>query len=212
MKLWVFDLDGTLVDTFHLFMAFITEKLGYEPNQEEKKIIVGLHPTDVFKRYFSEARSIELWQELAERGRTHPEIAKIFDGIPELLAELKREGREVAIWTNRDRESAARVLEMTGLHVHVDKLVSSDCVPARKPEIHGMVQLKEHFGRENHEIVMIGDHDMDMIAARSSGVTAVRAAWHGNWLVEPCERAHHQFDCSLEFGEWSRSALKSNAP
>jgi HAD superfamily hydrolase (TIGR01549 family) len=213
MKYWVFDLDGTLVDSFGPYFEIMAELLGEPLTRVEKQKIIGMHPSQVFSEYMP-AEEIELaLRELQKRSQTDATLIPTFGALKEVLAFITKQGSHVAVWTSRDLHSARAILANTGLNTYVDHLVSGDCVALKKPHPEGLQTIMAMFECESHEVVMVGDHDHDMLAGRKMDVFSVRASWHNHWDDGECMLANKQFFCDQKFSQWisesfSRAEIK----
>ena len=178
---WVFDLDGTLVDSFKYYLNFLYRKfsekdVSFEAHEVARCLGLPAHTFLIEKLGETEAKVALL--ELKEQSVEDTKEIRPFAGITELLKSLKAKDRSIAVWTSREFHSANAVLSSAGLSEYVDTLVSSTCVENHKPHFEGLERISLEFGSKNHEMVMVGDHDFDMIAARNFGAYGLRASWH----------------------------------
>lgn len=116
-----------------------------------------------------------------------------FAGVPEVLAELRREGWRLAVCTNKPVAAARLILEHLGLAPLVDALAGGDSFPVRKPDpghLLGTLRLMgvTAEGSAPPGVVMVGDHANDIRSARGAGVAPVFAAW-GYGLPEMADGA-----------------------
>lgn len=207
MRHWVFDLDGTLVDSFGRYFASlgaIFEKHGksFGPVQFHAaltKPFDGFLSHELGREALSSALAL-----FDEHSRNDATQIKAFDGIIDTLAELRRRKARIAVWTNRDLASAKLVLEASGLESLVELCVSGTCV-TRKPSPDGLHRLLSHFECKADEVVVVGDHEHDVTTPKGLGARGVRASWHGYWKVDPCTHADHQFYSVPEFQAWVRT-------
>jgi AHBA synthesis associated protein len=100
-----------------------------------------------------------------------------FPGVRELLADLKRSRRHLALFTGRGRPSTEILLETHALTGAFDLVVTSDDVPAPKPAPDGLQEVLRHFGETADQGAYIGDTIKDIEAARGAGMLAVAAVW-----------------------------------
>ncbi len=208
MKYWVFDLDGTLIDSFGHYFSLIEEFIGQKISREEKKHYIGVHPSQIFAdKLESEKVEIAL-KELNHRSQLDAGSISTFNSISLIFNILSKNGCRIAVWTSRDLESAKAVLEYTGLKKQVEYLISGDCVSLRKPNPEGLLKIKSLFNCDTHEMVMVGDHEHDMQAGHKTGVFSIRASWHNHWDDGECIIANKQFFCDYHFSEWVCSTFQ----
>mgnify|MGYP001613826040 CR=1 FL=1 len=77
-------------------------------------------------------------------------------------------------------------MKQTGLWSFFDFLITSDSVEFSKPYPHGLQKIARQFQCSPDEIIVVGDHDIDMQAAESVGAVGLRACWHSYQSVIKC--------------------------
>ncbi len=210
MKNWIFDLDGTLVDSFsHYFRSLesIFEEHGKVFSDDLKHSALTDHLRDFFARHLGTDRVEPAFERLQVVSNADAEKIKPFGGMIEILEHLKSRGSRIAIWTNRDHESASLIVKHAGLGSYVDAFVSGTCVSLRKPHPEGLLRIVDQFGCDISQVAMVGDHEYDVSSARDVGAHAVRASWHSYWDVDPCTHAHDQFFDVTSFANWVRERV-----
>ncbi len=208
MKTWVFDLDGTLVDSFRHYYELLEDLVRRPITDEEKKSVVAQAPLDFLSQNFGVDRVEELMRQVHHQGLKDAETIVAYPGAAELLTSLQESGRQVAIFTNRDRESATLILKHSGLSKLVNYVVTGSCVTVKKPSAEGLHQIQKKFLGTPDQFVMIGDHDCDMQAAKSFGAIGIRASWHKYWLDSECALAQKQFFEFEDFTSWARQTSR----
>lgn len=204
-KHWVFDLDGTLVDSFsHYFnfLAEVFERHGLAFKDELRLPAITHHLPTFFETHLGPQAVQAALDELQSRSNDDAQRISPFSGAKELVSKLREQGDRIAVWTNRDLTSATLILQSTGLDRYVELCVSGTCTAERKPHPEGLLKIMNTFGARPENVVMIGDHEYDVQAGRSAGVTAIRASWHSYWDVATCGVSHRQFYSFREFSEW----------
>lgn len=98
----------------------------------------------------------------------------LFDGMKELLSELKKSDVELFVWTARSRASTIEILKRLGIIGAFSELYcGNDEFP--KPDARGLSALLE--GHEARDVLIVGDTYIDMIGAKSFGAFAIGALW-----------------------------------
>ena len=201
MKHWVFDLDGTLVDSFsHYFKALegIFKQYGVEFT-EDLRLPALTHPLlAFFEEHLGKAAVPAAFAKLQVHSNDDA-----FQGLDAFVRKVTENGAQVGIWTNRDLESAQLILQSTGLSRYSTICVSGDCVAQRKPHPEGLLRIIKLFGCRPDEVTMVGDHTHDVTAAKAIGARSVRASWHQYWAIEKCPHSDHQFYKTSEFEAWA---------
>ena len=104
-------------------------------------------------------------------------IAQSYDGIRELLIELKKANVLLSIYTGKGRTSSLITLDELGLIEFFDLIVTGDDVKNHKPSPEGIVKFLEKFNLDPSQVLMIGDAPSDIIAAQMSGVEIASVVW-----------------------------------
>lgn len=208
MRHWVFDLDGTLVDSFSAYFGTLETIF----NEHGARFFPGLqYPAlterlDLFFEQHLGSRSVNTaLSRLQFLSNRDAQRIQPFSGLITALHDLADQGSRIAVWTNRDRESASLILEASGLDRFAEVFISGTCVSRRKPDPEGLLTIIDRFGCDPSTVTMVGDHEHDVTAAKQVGARAVRASWHGYWTMEPCEHADHQFHSVEEFHSWLKA-------
>ena len=120
-ELIIFDWDGTLMDSTELIAASLQAAcadLGLAvPSDVDARYVIGLNLADTLD-HVAPGLDAERQQRLVERYRHHflaREEAPLFEGIPELIAELHDKGQRLAVATGKARKGLDRALASTGL-------------------------------------------------------------------------------------------------
>ena len=213
MRLWIFDLDGTLTDSFPLFfenMQIICREHGVNMTIDDLKACLSGPLPPIFERLCGPGTSAHAMERLRELSMANVHRSPLYEGIEDTLKVLRDSGREIAVWTARDKASAERLLKTSGLDQYATQLVSGCCVPRNKPYPDGARLLLERFRREAREAVMVGDHEHDVSAAREAGLVGVRASWNDFWGREACSIAQHQFFDVAGFRDWVETCVRAH--
>jgi len=100
----------------------------------------------------------------------------VFDGIPQLLATLAPHYPLVVV-TNKPAVLARAVLHAAGLLPHFVEVHGPDAPHERKPSPHLLQKAGELMGVDTRSLLMVGDADGDLAAARAAGCRAAWAGW-----------------------------------
>lgn len=207
MKYWVFDLDGTLVDslTTHFeVMKTVFKKFdcSFDDSCEQEilKLSANSLPDYFLQKFGNDSNSALHYF----RSLTSDSIQRIqpFSKIPELLDLLSSKRVGLAIWTAREMEVTRRILENTGLSKYFSLCVSGTCVQHGKPHPEGLQKISQHFQCKPNEMIMVGDFDSDMLGAQEFGAVGIRVLWHPVVVAKDCTISHKQFHRVEDFISW----------
>jgi phosphoglycolate phosphatase len=182
------DLDGTLTDSFEgitkSFNYALKALCGYEEtNQDTLSGIIGPPLRDLYIKNYGVAP--ELAEKLIEKYRERFSTVglyenKVYDGVPEMLAALKEKGKVLALASAKPEEFCVKILEHYGLLPYFDETVGAS--------LDGSCDTKEGVIKEalrrlgltsetKREAVMVGDREMDILAAHEKGLAAVAVGY-----------------------------------
>lgn len=193
MKLIVFDVDGTLIDSVALIVQTVTnafEAIG-EPVPTETAIrsISGL-TANVAMQVLAPAAGPERVDQILESYRTHyhrgagVEAEPLFAGALAALDRLQeRPDTILAVATGKGYRGAVTLLER---HAILDRFHSVETPDHNrgKPDPQMIETAMEKAGARRSETVMIGDTVHDMRMAKAAGVQAIGVAWGYHEITE----------------------------
>ncbi|HUG39716.1 MAG TPA: HAD-IA family hydrolase [Longimicrobiales bacterium] len=178
----LFDLDGTLIGTRALYLeAYRTAIRPYICRDLSDGDIMALRPTSElgFLRAVVPGITLEACVRdfHAAYAALHAELFEgPYDGILELLDEIRAAGLATGIVTGKSRRSWETTSALCRLGPF-QVLVFDDDVRAPKPDPHGLELAIDRLGLEAADCVYIGDTVTDVRAARAAGLRPVAALW-----------------------------------
>jgi phosphoglycolate phosphatase len=200
LKLLVFDLDGTLIDSAQDLCNSVNETLkafAHEPLPDPAiASFVGNGAPMLVRRSLALASNLRpenVDEALLERAyqfflqyyREHKlDFTYAYEGVLEALQALKElhdtpggtpGGRTLAmaVLTNKPVRPARGICEGLGLANYFVEIYGGDSFAAKKPDPMGLRRLMEQTGARPEETAMIGDSEVDMQTARNAGAWAI---------------------------------------
>lgn len=192
-KTILFDLDGTLTDSGEgiINCAIMTlEHYGLPvPSRETLRVFVGPPLTESFKNHGVPADKVDEAVEIY-RSRYQP-IGKFenhpYEGIREMLGELKAQGHTLYVATSKPEKTAVEVMEHFDLAKYFDRICGATFDRSRSSKEAVIAFLLEQNGRADN-MVMVGDTHFDVIGAAAHGIPTIGVAW-GYGEVEKMQQA-----------------------
>jgi len=195
VRLIVFDLDGTLIDSRQDLCNSVNATLLH----------FGLRalPDDVIASFIGDGAAMLIRRALAVPGelpagspapeeaffeeafayflayyRAHKlDFTHVYPGVLESLEALKKRpdgsARPMAVLTNKPVGPARAICEGLGLSRYFFKIYGGDSFATKKPDPLGLITLMTEAGAEPRETLMIGDSDVDIRTARNAGAWAL---------------------------------------
>ncbi len=190
VKNLIWDLDGTLLDSYGVIVAGLTEVAG--------KCKVSDPPDDILLAVKRESVSAYL-RALAERtGAAYPELYRqyrlcseqhlseitLIPGAAETLLGLQAAGAEHFVYTHRGR-STAPLLDRLGLTGFFTEVVTFENGFRPKPSGDGVRYLLDRYRLTKAATAYVGDRALDVACAKDAGVQAILYLPEGSCVV-PC--------------------------
>ena len=193
-KLFVFDLDGTLVDSLGIIARTfnsVLRRYGLPSIQKEKfNYFAGDGPAVLVRRAIeylkSEGRVQPGEEEFIFQG-VYPDYLETYDqlkddltrpylGIEKVLDRLKEENRMIAICTNKRKIAAANLVQSI-FSVEFDYISALDDGIFRKPDPDMLNIVMEKLGVLKSEVLYFGDTNTDMKTGKNAAVDTVGVTW-----------------------------------
>jgi HAD superfamily hydrolase (TIGR01509 family) len=180
-KAVVFDVDGTLASSnqliFDSFNFIAIKYLGKTFSKEE--IIAFFGPTEdtiinlLFGKFSQKAKD-DYYRYYEDR---HSESVKLYDGIHNILDQLRKRNILLGIFTGKGRRAAEITLSKLNIWHYFDMIVSGDDVAKPKPDAEGLLKFLSRFRLQADQALFVGDSSADILAARSAGIKIVSVVW-----------------------------------
>lgn len=183
IRLIMFDLDGTLVDS----SIDITNALNHALSPcgvpsltvGQTKSLVGEGVTRLIEKVVgSDDRTrrdevltcfLDYYAEhLTDATRPYPGVARTIE---------KLSGRRMAVISNKLESLSRRVLAELGLLEYLDLVLGGDSVAEKKPSPKPLFRVMEVLATAPEESVIVGDSSFDIQAGRAAGVTTVAVSY-----------------------------------
>lgn len=185
IKAILLDLDGTILNTLEDLtdsVNFALSSLGFPTHSiSDIRAIVGNGVKNLITRALPKSASESDFENCLAAFKQHYEMNKAnktapYDGIISALAELKKQGYKLAIVSNK-HDDAVQGLYSTFFSEYTDfALGNCDSLP-KKPAPDMVYFALDKLSAKPNESVYIGDSEVDIETAKSSGIPCISVTW-----------------------------------
>jgi pyrophosphatase PpaX len=178
----VFDLDGTLADTIELIVASYQHAfrtvLGREEDPDVIRSWIGRPLIDAFREHSPE-HADELYATYLQWNTDNTErLIRDYDGVRDVLADLRSAGGRIAVATSKRRESARQAMDILGLSELIPVVVAMEDTEAHKPDPTPLLLALQRLGESDpSHAVYVGDAVVDVLAGKAAGMATVAVTW-----------------------------------
>lgn len=182
IKLLIFDLDGTLIDS----------RLDLAQSVNAMLRNFGRHelPTDVIASYVGDGAPTLVRRALGDpqdEGFLHEALhyfmayyrehkldhTFVYPGVREALAaihSMNGRPRKLAVLSNKPVNPSRQIVHALGLGDFFVQVYGGNSFPTKKPDPFGAQTLLKESGCTPEQAILIGDSDIDMLTARNAGL------------------------------------------
>ena len=181
---FIWDLDGTLLDSYEAILAGIEEtyrqfSLPYD-KKEVREFILKYSVQDLLEQVAKE-RGLDVGllnqvraQSLAEKNAQ----VVLMPGAREVLAWADQQGIEQFVYTHKG-DNAFTILENLGLAHYFTEILTNQSGFSRKPSPEAAIYLLDKYELDPQQTYYIGDRTLDIEFAQNSGIQSI------NFLASP---------------------------
>jgi pyrophosphatase PpaX len=178
----LFDFDGTVVDSGAIILASFRHatKTVLERDLTDSELLAAVGtPLREQMRMIDPERADELVDVYREHNEPLHDRLMAFDGILDVLGQLRREGRRLGIVTAKRGATVDLAFAVLPLRGYFDALVTADDVTRHKPAPDPLFVALDRFEAGPEDAAYVGDAPFDVAAAKAAGVYAVAVTWGG---------------------------------
>jgi phosphoglycolate phosphatase len=182
IKLVIFDLDGTLIDSELDLAAAVNAMLRHYGRKELPIQIIGTYIGDgapmLIRRALGDPSDREFLQDALNYFLAYYRDHKLdntrpYTGIKTALEQIEDGGRKLAVLTNKPVRASQGILAGLGLGESFFQVYGGNSFETKKPDPLGANTLMREAGATAEETVMVGDSAVDVLTARNAGVWSI---------------------------------------
>lgn len=187
IKAYIFDLDGTLVNSL--------QDLADSVNKGLVKANLSMQPLDNYKTFVGNGRDVLLQKAMGDayndldlreivRNTFDTEYALhsmdntfAYQGITEVLEKLLQKGAKIGVLSNKPNEFVADILQKIFPTINFTLAWGQQSQYKRKPSGEALTAMLEFMQIDKSECLYFGDSDVDVYTAQDAGVNVCGVLW-----------------------------------
>ena len=191
IKLVIFDLDGTLIDSRLDLVHSVNAALRHIGRPELPDEVIASYVGDGAPILIQRALGGEEIEEgLVRKGldffltyyREHKlDHTTVYPGIVDALAAIQNSGngvpRTLAVLTNKPVNPSRAIVEALGLGQFFSQVYGGNSFPTKKPDPEGARKLMEEAGATPEQTTIVGDSQVDIKTGRNAGLWTVGVSY-----------------------------------
>lgn len=176
----LFDLDGTLIDSYEGIARGIdkvVEEFGVELSKDVYKYFIGPPLTESFSKYLPDLDIKEVLKVFRSYYLTVGVYEYcLYDGIKEMLSALKSQGYKLYVATSKREDTAIAILEHSDILGYFERVFGAG-FETRKEKFEVLEYAFADSDIVKSESVLIGDTMYDVDGARIVGIDSIAIAY-----------------------------------
>lgn len=195
IKLVIFDLDGTLIDSRLDLVHSVNAALRHIGRPELPKDVIASYVGDGAPILIQRALGTEQFdQALVRTGleffltyyRAHKlDHTTVYPGICEALAAIQNSSngsssgtqRKMAVLSNKPVGPSRAIIEALGMNRYFSQVYGGNSFATKKPDPEGALKLMEESGAAPEETAIIGDSHVDVRTGRNAGLYTIAVTY-----------------------------------
>jgi phosphoglycolate phosphatase len=183
IKLLIFDLDGTLIDSRLDLVHSINAMLRHLHRPELPEEMIASYVGDGAPMLVRRALGDPKDETLLDRGlqyfldyyREHKlDHTHVYSGIKESLEAIRNsqngQPRKMAVLSNKPVNPSRAIVEALGLSKFFTAVYGGNSFPTKKPDPEGAVTILSEAHVQPEEALMVGDSSIDVVTGKNAGL------------------------------------------
>jgi pyrophosphatase PpaX len=177
----VFDVDGTLLDTYPIVRQTYIDVLSHHvpPIPYNETLLQSFFGPPLYDTFLGLVHDEEEARELVNLYRqqnklNNPQYLKVFPEATHFIETLHAQGVKLGILSNKIKDAIFEGFALVGFPNVFDIIIGYEDVRHPKPHPEGLLHIRELF---QEDLIMVGDSIYDMEVARRAGALAIGVTW-----------------------------------
>ncbi len=178
MKATIWDLDGTIVDSYAVIvksLRTLLSKYNIHYSKDDIYQLIKEHSVQILIEKVSAECDIpflELKNEYSMISKADQDTILLIPNAKEILSLLSQHTISIFCYTHRGH-STCEVLSKHGIIDYFTEIITSENNFNRKPDPEGLNYLLKKYNLEKENTYYIGDRDIDVLCAQNAGVKSI---------------------------------------
>lgn len=172
IKIVLFDIDGTLLDTTELIYSCYEHTIKkhnlYLKTRKEISVIFGKPLEACYKILFPDNDIAALSETHLSFQEKHLNLTKPFLNVKKTLSDLKKAEFIIVAITTRSKRTSIKSLEFNNIYKFFDFVISREDVINPKPHQESILKALSYFKINPNNAVMVGDTRIDVETGRNA--------------------------------------------
>ena len=182
IRLLIFDLDGTLIDSRLDLIHSVNAMLRHLKRPELPGDVIASYVGDgapmLVRRALGDPKHEDLVKEALEYFLGYYRVHKldythVYDGVKEMLAVVHNSNgirRQMAVLSNKPVVPSRAIVEALGLAQFFVHVYGGNSFPTKKPDPHGVHSILRETKNRPEETLIVGDSSIDVITGCNAGL------------------------------------------
>lgn len=177
IKVVLFDLDGTLINTYeHIFQAFkysLKKNRNIDFTRKDFDKIAGPPLEECYINITNSENIKDLCDDHRAFQEQYINLSTPYPNVKRTLVLLKRKGIKIGLVTARTNKSVIKHLKLFKFDEYIDVIIGADNVTKHKPHPQPLLKALQILNEKPQNAIMVGDLEGDILAGKNAGIKTV---------------------------------------
>lgn len=178
-ELYIFDFDGTIIDSKEVMKKSLLYCFGeYKPNEKPDFTLffsmMGDSLNNILSKMGLPSEAVEDYKRISIENQGD---IRLIPKMKEVINYLYSNNKKMAIYTGKDHERTLSTLKLLDIIMYFDLVVASDDLNKPKPYPDGVNFIMKSLSVSKEQTILIGDSLYDIQSAKAAGIASAFVNW-----------------------------------